>query len=67
MAAASIDIVLGFYVDTMRAIPLLVMLVWTFFAFPLLTGALDRCRDAPASSGSASISAPMSARRSAPA
>jgi len=29
---------LGFYIDTMRAIPLLVVLVWTFFAFPLLIG-----------------------------
>ncbi|TMJ41911.1 MAG: ABC transporter permease subunit [Alphaproteobacteria bacterium] len=32
------NIVLGFYVDSMRAIPLLVILVWTFFAFPLLIG-----------------------------
>ena len=32
------DIVLGFYVDTMRAIPLLAVLVWTFFAFPLVIG-----------------------------
>ncbi len=31
-------VALGFYVDTMRAIPLLVVLVWTFFAFPLLIG-----------------------------
>ena len=29
---------LGFYVDTMRAIPLLVILVWVYFAFPLLLG-----------------------------
>lgn len=29
--------VLSFYVDSMRAIPLLVILVWTFFALPLLT------------------------------
>ncbi|HYG89945.1 MAG TPA: amino acid ABC transporter permease [Azospirillum sp.] len=29
---------LTFYVDSMRAIPVLVVLVWTFFAFPLLTG-----------------------------
>jgi polar amino acid transport system permease protein len=29
---------LGLYVDTMRAIPLLVVLVWTFFAFPVLIG-----------------------------
>lgn len=32
------DIVLGLYVDTMRSIPLLVVLVWMFFALPLLTG-----------------------------
>lgn len=32
------DVVLGFYVDTMRAIPLLVVLVWMFFAFPILFG-----------------------------
>jgi polar amino acid transport system permease protein len=34
----TINAVLGFYVDTMRAIPLLVVLVWTFFAFPLVIG-----------------------------
>jgi polar amino acid transport system permease protein len=33
-----LDILLGLYVDTMRAIPLLVVLVWAFFAFPLLIG-----------------------------
>jgi His/Glu/Gln/Arg/opine family amino acid ABC transporter permease subunit len=33
-----LDILLGFYVDTMRAIPLLVVLVWAFFAFPLVAG-----------------------------
>jgi polar amino acid transport system permease protein len=33
-----LDILLGFYVDTMRAIPLLVVLVWAFFAFPLVIG-----------------------------
>jgi His/Glu/Gln/Arg/opine family amino acid ABC transporter permease subunit len=33
-----LDILLGFYVDTMRAIPLLVVLVWAFFAFPLVVG-----------------------------
>ncbi len=32
------DVVLGFYVDTMRAVPLLVILVWIYFAFPLLAG-----------------------------
>lgn len=31
---------LAFYVDTMRAIPVLVVLVWTFFAFPIVTGAM---------------------------
>ena len=38
MAGGSLNAVLGFYVDTMRSIPLLVVLVWTFFAFPLLVG-----------------------------
>ena len=33
------NIVLGFYVDTMRSIPLLVILIWIYFAFPLLIGA----------------------------
>jgi polar amino acid transport system permease protein len=32
------DLGLGFYVDTMRSIPLLVVLVWMYFAFPLLIG-----------------------------
>ena len=32
------DALLGFYVDTMRAIPLLVVLVWIFFAFPIIFG-----------------------------
>jgi polar amino acid transport system permease protein len=32
------DLAFGFYVDTMRAVPLLVVLVWMFFAFPLLIG-----------------------------
>ena len=63
----ALDLVLGFYVDTMRAIPLLVVLVWTFFAFPLLIGrSLDR-GDRRRCRRSASISAPMSRRRSAPA
>src|SRR5215467_15033067 len=26
------------YIDSMRAIPVLVVLVWTFFALPILTG-----------------------------
>jgi len=33
-----VDAVLGFYVDTMRSVPLLVVLVWTFFALPLVIG-----------------------------
>jgi polar amino acid transport system permease protein len=33
-----IDAVLSLYVDTMRSIPQLVILVWVFFAMPLLTG-----------------------------
>jgi His/Glu/Gln/Arg/opine family amino acid ABC transporter permease subunit len=32
------DLVLGFYVDTMRSVPVLVVLVWSYFALPLLTG-----------------------------
>lgn len=32
------NLLLGFYVDSMRAIPLLVILVWAFFAFPLVVG-----------------------------
>jgi polar amino acid transport system permease protein len=34
----ALDIIIGFYVDTMRAVPLLVVLVWIYFAFPLLIG-----------------------------
>jgi polar amino acid transport system permease protein len=33
-----VDRILGFYVDTVRAVPVLVFLVWTYFAFPLLAG-----------------------------
>jgi len=33
-----VDRILGFYVDTMRAIPLLVVLIWIYFAFPLAIG-----------------------------
>ena len=29
---------LGFYVDTMRSMPVLAILVWGYFALPLLTG-----------------------------
>lgn len=29
---------LAFYVDSMRAVPVLVVLVWTFFAFPIAVG-----------------------------
>lgn len=29
---------LTFYVDSMRAIPVLVVLIWTFFAFPIVSG-----------------------------
>lgn len=32
-----LDWVLAFYVDSMRAIPLLVVLVWVFFAVPILS------------------------------
>ncbi len=34
----AMDAVLSVYVDTMRSIPLLVILVWLFFAMPLVTG-----------------------------
>ncbi len=30
--------VIVFYIDSMRAIPVLVVLVWTFFALPIVTG-----------------------------
>ncbi|MGE0501961.1 MAG: amino acid ABC transporter permease [Rhizobiaceae bacterium] len=33
-----VSVVLGFYVDSSRSVPVLVVLVWTFFAFPLLVG-----------------------------
>jgi polar amino acid transport system permease protein len=31
--------ILAFYVDSMRAVPVLVVLIWMYFAFPLLIGA----------------------------
>ena len=34
----SLSTVLVFYVDTMRSIPILVVLVWIYFAFPILVG-----------------------------
>jgi polar amino acid transport system permease protein len=34
----AIDAALSLYVDTMRSIPLLVILVWVFFALPLVSG-----------------------------
>lgn len=33
-----LEVALGFYVDSVRAIPVLVILVWVFFALPLATG-----------------------------
>ncbi len=33
-----LDALLSIYVDTMRSIPLLVILVWIFFALPLVSG-----------------------------
>jgi polar amino acid transport system permease protein len=33
-----LDVILGFYVDTMRSVPLLVVLLWVYFAFPLIIG-----------------------------
>jgi polar amino acid transport system permease protein len=36
------DIAIGFYVDFVRSVPVLAILVWVYFAFPLLLGhALD--------------------------
>jgi polar amino acid transport system permease protein len=35
---AAVSVPLTFYVDSMRAVPVLVVLVWTFFALPILTG-----------------------------
>src|ERR1700724_1601656 len=29
-----------FYIDSMRAVPVLVVLVWTYFALPIVTGAV---------------------------
>lgn len=36
--AAWLRVPLVFYIDSMRAVPVLVVLVWTYFALPLLTG-----------------------------
>lgn len=33
-----LDLGLSLYIDTARAVPVLVILVWTYFAFPLLIG-----------------------------
>ncbi|HET7888878.1 MAG TPA: amino acid ABC transporter permease [Bradyrhizobium sp.] len=35
-----LQLAIAFYVDSMRAIPVLVVLVWTYFALPILTGAV---------------------------
>ncbi len=32
------DVCIGFYVDTMRAVPVLAILIWIFFAFPIAFG-----------------------------
>ncbi len=37
-SGAGVNIVVGFYVDVMRSIPLLVVLVYSYFALPLLVG-----------------------------
>ena len=42
--------VLGFYVDTMRAVPVLVVLVWAYFALPLADRPLADAVHAPACS-----------------
>jgi len=36
--SAWLRVPLVFYIDSMRAVPVLVVLVWTYFALPLLTG-----------------------------
>jgi His/Glu/Gln/Arg/opine family amino acid ABC transporter permease subunit len=33
-----LDVALGFYVDTIRSIPVLAIMIWGYFALPLLTG-----------------------------
>ena len=43
-----LDLVLGFYVDSVRAIPPLALLVWTFFAF--------RCLELESFTGQGSLS-----------
>src|SRR5437879_3547992 len=35
------NLVLGFIVDVVRSIPILVIMVWTFFGLPLLLGLKD--------------------------
>jgi polar amino acid transport system permease protein len=35
-----LQLAIAFYVDSMRAIPVLVVLIWTYFALPMLTGAV---------------------------
>ena len=35
-----LQLAIAFYVDSMRAIPVLVVLVWTYFALPIFTGAV---------------------------
>jgi polar amino acid transport system permease protein len=37
-APAAVRWPLVFYIDSMRAVPILVVLVWTYFAVPILTG-----------------------------
>jgi polar amino acid transport system permease protein len=34
----ALNVILGLYVDLVRSIPVLAILVWTYFAFPLLIG-----------------------------
>ena len=52
-----VDVVLGLYVDLVRSIPVLAILVWTYFAFPLFIGH-SLTRSPAACWPSASISAP---------
>jgi polar amino acid transport system permease protein len=36
-----VNVVLGFFVDVIRSIPILVIIIWTFFGLPLLLGLQD--------------------------
>ena len=56
---------IGFIIDVVRSIPILVIMVWVFFGLPLLLGIRTSRLSSPASSRSASTPAPTSRRSSA--